>query len=76
MRSVVAKSPAEKAGLKAGDVIIKADGTNIKSPREITRMLRRQRDQKKLSLTVVRSHKELTLELIARVETGRDSLVL
>ena len=76
VRSVVAKSPAEQAGLKAGDVIIKADGTAVRSPREITAMLRRQRDKKKLSLTVVRSHKELTLELIARLESKGDSLVL
>jgi serine protease Do len=76
VRSVVAKSPAEQAGLKAGDVIIKADGTAVRSPREITAMLRRQRDKKKLSLTVVRSHKELTLELIAKLEAKADSLVL
>jgi serine protease Do len=76
VRSVVAQSPAEKAGLKAGDVIVKADGMPVKSPREITGMLRRQRDNKKLSLTVVRSHKELTLELIAKLETSLQTLVL
>jgi serine protease Do len=76
VRSVVAKSPADKAGLKAGDVIVKADGTAVKSPREITGMLRRQHEQRHLSITVVRSHKELTLELIAKVEVTLDSVVL
>jgi len=76
VRSVVAKSPADKAGLKAGDVIVKADGTAVKSPREITGMLRRQRENRHLSITVVRSHKEMTLELIAKVETGVESVVL
>jgi serine protease Do len=76
VRSVVEKSPAEKAGLKAGDVIVKADGTAVKSPREITGMLRRQGEKKKLSLTVVRAHKEMTVELIAMAESKVDSLVL
>jgi serine protease Do len=76
VRSVVAKSAADRAGLKAGDVIIKADGTAVRSPREISGLLRQQRDRKKLSLTVVRSHKEITLELIAKTESKNDSLVL
>jgi serine protease Do len=76
VRSVVAKSPAEKAGLRAGDVIIKAGGTAVRSPQEITGMLRRQLDNRKLSLIIVRSHKELTVELIAKNEVNGDSLVL
>ena len=76
VRSVVARSPAEKAGLKAGDVIVKADGTAVRSPREITGMLRRQREKRRLSLTIMRSHKEITLELIAKNEMTSDSLVL
>jgi serine protease Do len=62
VRSVAAKSPAEKAGLKAGDVIVKANGTPVHSPREITGMMQK----RKLSLTVIRVHKEMTLELIAK----------
>jgi serine protease Do len=76
VRSVVAKSPADKAGLKAGDVIVKADGNAVRSPREITGILRRQQEKKHVSLTVMRSHKELVLELIAKNATGTDSLVL
>jgi serine protease Do len=76
VRSVVAKSPAEKAGLKAGDVIVRADGAAVKSPREITGMLRRQRENKHLSLTVVRAHRELTLDLIALNAVDSASLVM
>ena len=76
VRSVIAKSPADRAGLKAGDVIVKADGTSVRSPREITGMLRRQGEKRRLSLTVVRSHKEMTLELIARNTIESDSLIL
>jgi serine protease Do len=76
VRSVVAKSPADKAGLKAGDVIVEVDGSSVKSPREITGMVRHQREKKPLSLKVVRSHKELTLELIALNVVAPDSMVL
>jgi serine protease Do len=76
VRSVIAKSPAERAGLKAGDVIVKADGNSVRSPREITGMLRRQGEKRRLSLTVVRSHKEMILELIAKNAVDSDSLVL
>jgi serine protease Do len=77
VRSVVAKSAADKAGLKAGDVIVKADGATVSSPREITGMLRHQHEKRKLSLTIMRSHKELTLELIARnTLSSLDSLIL
>jgi serine protease Do len=76
VRSVIAKSPAERAGLKAGDVIVKADGNSVRSPREITGMLRRQGEKRRLSLTVVRSHKEMILELIAKNTVDSDSAVL
>jgi serine protease Do len=76
VRSVTPKSPADRAGLKAGDVIVKADGSAVRSPREITGMLRRQGEKRRLSLTVVRSHKEMTLELIAKNTVDSDSLVL
>ncbi len=65
IRSVAKQSPAERAGLKAGDVIVKVDSTRVRSPREVTALAHRRRDKKSLSLTIVRSHKELTLELIA-----------
>jgi serine protease Do len=76
VRSVLPKSPAEKGGLKAGDVIIKADGSPVRSPREITGILRRQGEKRHLSLTVIRSHKEMTLELIAKNAVDSGSLIL
>jgi serine protease Do len=76
VRSVVPKSAAEKAGLKAGDVIVKADGMAVRSPSEISGMLRRQREKRRVSLTVVRAHKEMILELIAKNKAPSDSRVL
>lgn len=60
VRSVVAKTPAEKAGLKAGDVVIKVNGMPVASPREISGIVRQ---AKKVVFTVVRNKKEVTLNV-------------
>ncbi len=61
VRTVNAKSAAEKAGLKAGDVVTRVNGTPVSSPREVSSMLRVSR--KTASITVMRNHKELTLNV-------------
>jgi serine protease Do len=63
VRSVTRNSPAEKSGLKAGDVITKVDGNSVKSPREITTIMRRARERKTLSLGIVRNKHDVTLEI-------------
>jgi serine protease Do len=60
VRTVVAKTPAEKAGLKAGDVVIKVNGMPVASPREISGIVRQ---SKKVVFTVVRNKKEMTLNV-------------
>jgi serine protease Do len=62
VRSVNPMTPAAKAGLKAGDVIVKVNGTPVMSPREITSMVRASR-KKALVFTVVRNKKEMTLNV-------------
>jgi serine protease Do len=76
VRTVNSKSPAEKAGLKAGDVVIKVNGTPVTSPREISSLLRASR--KSASFTVMRNHKEVTLnvEVAEDRSPGPDRLVL
>jgi serine protease Do len=61
VRTVVERTPAEKAGLKAGDVIVKVMGTPVSSPREISGLVRA--SQKTATFTVVRNHKEITLNV-------------
>ncbi len=62
VRSVVRDSPAEKAGIKAGDVIVKLDGTAVTSPREISSVLRSLRGAKRtVPVIIVRERKERTL---------------
>jgi serine protease Do len=61
VRSVMKDSPAEKAGLKAGDVILKVDGETIATPRELSSAIRQARSKKTFPVVVMRDHKEMTL---------------
>ena len=70
VRSVTTNSSAEKAGFKAGDVIIKVDGEKVASPKEISSILQSARAKKNFSITVVRRQKEVVLN-IALEENSR-----
>jgi serine protease Do len=72
VRSVSKDSPAEKAGLKAGDVILKADGDDITSPRELSTALRtQQRNKQTLPLTIMRERRESTVTVTLEQERSR-----
>jgi len=71
VRFVTAKTPAERAGLKAGDVVIKVNGTPVTNPREIFGLVRASRNKKSITFTVVRNKKEISLNVeIAEDRTG------
>jgi len=62
VRQVLRNTPAEKAGLKAGDVITRVDGANVGSTREITAQLRAAaRTNRTVTLTVVREKREMPI---------------
>jgi membrane-associated protease RseP (regulator of RpoE activity) len=61
VREVESGSPAEKAGLKAGDVITKVAGDRVKTIREMQTRLREKREDKTVQITVVRHGSETTL---------------
>ena len=63
VRSVNRGSAAEKAGFKAGDVIIKVDGERVTTPKEISSILQESRSKGSVSVTVVRHQKEMTLSV-------------
>ncbi len=60
VRSVNKDSSAEKAGMKAGDVIIKVDDTAISTPQQIGSALRAARGKSTVNVTVIRNKKEMT----------------
>jgi serine protease Do len=61
VRSVKKGSAAEKAGIKAGDVITRLDDSKVTSSMEITRVLRGLKSKKTFGVTVVRNRKEMPL---------------
>lgn len=75
VRSVLRGTPAEKAGIKAGDVILKVDGTSVTTPREISSVLRGLRGAKRtFPVVLMREHKQkditVTLEEPAAPRPG------
>ena len=60
VRSVAANSAAERAGMKAGDVITRVGDTKVATPPEVTAQLRAQRGSS-VTLTLMRDHREMTL---------------
>jgi serine protease Do len=61
VKSVSKNSTAEKAGIKAGDVIVKVDEMSVSSTRDITNALRNIRGKKTVTMTVVRNKHEMPL---------------
>jgi serine protease Do len=70
VREVVVGSAADKAGLKAGDVIVRVDDEEVSSVSNLRRALGQDRDEKRtVKLTIVRDRKEMTLT--AELEPAR-----
>jgi serine protease Do len=61
VREVQSGSPAEKAGLKAGDVITKVAGDRVKTLGELQSKLREKHDDKTVQITVVRHGSETNI---------------
>ena len=59
VRSVRAGTPAQAAGLRAGDVIIKLDGSPVESLSGLREQLRAKREQKSITLGLLRKQAEV-----------------
>jgi serine protease Do len=77
VRSVNSGSAAEKAGLKAGDVITSFNGDRVRSLGDLRQKLASQNDAKTAKIGVVRNKSEisLTIELPERTPKGRHKLM-
>jgi len=60
VRSVLDNTPAQKAGIRAGDVITKVDGTAVTTPRELSSAVRTANNAKKTySIELTRDHNSI-----------------
>ncbi|MBI1182567.1 MAG: Do family serine endopeptidase [Alphaproteobacteria bacterium] len=71
--------PADRAGLKVGDIVLELDGRQVDSPAALVSLLAVRKVGGEASLHVIRDHKEMTLKvpLVAAPEVPkRDETVL
>jgi serine protease Do len=62
VRSVLKGSAAEKAGIKAGDVITRVDNSKVATPADLSNRLRSLRNQS-VPVVLMRDHKEMTISV-------------
>ena len=71
--SVAANSPSEKAGVKAGDIILEFNGEKIKEMKELPIIVARTEVGKKVEVKIWRNKKEIIKTIIlGRLETSED----
>ena len=71
--SVAENSPSDKAGIKAGDIILEFDGKLINTMNELPRIVAEKEVGKKVNVKVWRNKREINKEIIlGRLETSED----
>ena len=63
IRSVEKNGPAEKAGLKVGDLIVKADGKRVESNDEFVKCIQNKKMGDTITLEILRDKKNMTIEV-------------
>jgi serine protease Do len=63
VRSVLKDSAAEKAGVKAGDVITRIDGVGVTTPNEVSGAVRSATSKKTFGIDLVREHHDLSVNV-------------
>jgi serine protease Do len=71
VRSVIKGSAAERAGLRAGDVITKVDDTVVSTPREVTSATRAAGSKRTVTLTLVREKREMSMTVALDTPASR-----
>ena len=71
--SVAENSPSEKAGVKAGDIILEFDGQRIQEMKELPMIVAKTKVGKKVNVKIWRNKKEISKTIIlGRLETSED----
>jgi len=71
--SVAQNSPSDKAGVKAGDIILEFDGQRIQEMKELPMIVARTKVGKKVNVKIWRNKKEiLKIITLGRLETSED----
>jgi serine protease Do len=74
VKSVRKNSLAEKAGIKAGDVVVKVEGSTVTTPQQITRALVWLGSRQTFTMTVVRDKKEIPVTVTWELRAGDPAL--
>lgn len=61
---IINSSPAEKAGIKKGDIILKLDGIEIKDARDMVEKVQNKRVGDKVALDILRDERKLKIEIV------------
>jgi C-terminal processing protease CtpA/Prc len=61
--SVEEDSPAQEAGLKSGDVIVKIEGKNVLKPKDATKILSKFEKGDKVDVDIIRHNKKMTVKV-------------
>ncbi|EDM71421.1 serine protease DO-like precursor [Roseobacter sp. AzwK-3b] len=67
---IVEDTPAQVAGIEKGDIVLSVDGREVKSPRDLTRMIAGQSPGKTVTLNLL--HKGQARELSVRLGDRRE----
>ena len=71
--SVAEKSPSDKAGIKAGDIILEFNGTKIKEMKELPKIVAQTEVGKTVDVKIWRNKKEIIKKIkLGRLETSSD----
>jgi serine protease Do len=71
VRSVLENTPAQKAGVKAGDVITKVDGMAVTTPNELSNAVRTANAKKTYAIELVRDHKPVVVTVTVEDRSER-----
>jgi len=67
---VYTESPASRAGLKAGDVVVEFDGERVRSARQFSRLVAETPDGRSVKLAAVRDGQRMTIDITPEARGG------